>query len=766
MRILFIAPLPPPVNGHSLAAQAALNALTSKHSVTVVDLGKDSQHNGRISLRRFLAVIRVLRDVWRGSRDADAIYLTVSESVSGNLKDLLIYALCAGRLDRMVIHVHGGSIGRQLFDRFPSLRSLNILVTRRLQAVILTGESHREIFDGMIDRQRVSIIPNFADDSVFLPEDAIKAKFENVDPLRVLYLSSMSPLKGYDVVADAYMSLGARERNRIHIDFAGAFDNNDAQGRFEVKIASEPGLIYHGLADNAMRASLFSRAHAFILPTSFREGQPLSILEAYASGCVVVTTGQPGILDIFESGVHGWQVLPGSIESSRDALLRVLEAADGLSSMALRSNAEAEVRFRRDRFGDAVARVIVASGCASEEIRLQSPESNPPISRSQPMSGKSKRQYQLCANCIMDTSDSGIKFDARGWCDYCNNFHKNILPHWHPDTASEAAMGRQMDQIRRDGYGRDFDCLIGISGGVDSSYVTYLAREKWGLKPLLFHVDAGWNSQQAVHNVERLVEGLGLDLYTEVVNWHEMQDLQRAFFLAQVPHIDTPQDHAFFGGLYNFAAKHKVKYILTGANYSTECVREPLEWHYHASDLRQIRDIHRQFGRVPLETFPLSSIFEFKIYYRLVKGIRVVKPLDAVPYFKEQAMQELVDKFGWQRYAHKHYESRFTRFYEGYWLPTKFGYDKRRAHFSSLILTGQLTRAAALAKIAQPAYDSETIAQDFEYIATKLDLSVDELRAIMNGQNKTYRDYKNSMWLIGLGTRVLRAAGVQRAVMR
>ncbi|QTN24254.1 N-acetyl sugar amidotransferase [Rhizobacter sp. AJA081-3] len=377
-----------------------------------------------------------------------------------------------------------------------------------------------------------------------------------------------------------------------------------------------------------------------------------------------------------------------------------------------------------------------------------------------------KRTYAICANCIMDTSDSNITFDSRGWCDYCNNYHSNILPHWHTDQRGEREIMDKVAQIKRDGIGKSHDCIIGLSGGVDSSYVTYLAKAKFGLRPLLFHVDAGWNSQQAVNNIEKLVDGLGLDLHTEVINWEEMKDLQLAFFKAQVPHLDTPQDHAFFAGLYNFAAKNGVKYILTGANYSTECVREPLEWHYHASDLRQLKDIHAKFGTRPLKTFPMADIFTYKLYYRFVKGVRVVKPLNCVPFHKEQAMQELVDKFGWQKYAHKHYESRFTRFYEGYWLPKKFGYDKRRAHFSSLILTGQMSRDEALERIAKPAYDPETVAQDFEYIATKLDLTVPELQQLMDGPNKSYRDYRHAMSLIELGTRALRAVGVQRAIIR
>lgn len=378
----------------------------------------------------------------------------------------------------------------------------------------------------------------------------------------------------------------------------------------------------------------------------------------------------------------------------------------------------------------------------------------------------SQGTYQICSNCIMDTTDPKITFDERGWCDYCRNYYENILPNWHPNEKGEKMLAPVIDKIKRDGKGRKHDCIIGISGGVDSSYLTYLAKEKFGLRPLIFHVDAGWNSQVSANNIERLIDGLGLDLHTEVVDWLEMKDLQLAFFKAQVPHLDLPQDHAFFSALYNFAAKHGFKYTLTGANYSTECIREPLDWVYHASDLRQLKDIHRRFGQRPLRTFPTADIFKFKLYYRYIKGVRVVKPLNYVPYNRENAMQELANRFGWQKYGHKHYESRFTRFFEGYWLPKRFGYDKRRTHFSSLILTQQMKREEALAEIAQPAYDEQLMVQDFEYVAKKLDLSVSELQAMMDGEKKTYRDYKSNMPLISFGTNILRIFGIQRQIMR
>lgn len=376
-------------------------------------------------------------------------------------------------------------------------------------------------------------------------------------------------------------------------------------------------------------------------------------------------------------------------------------------------------------------------------------------------------KYQICSNCIMDTTDPHITFDHRGWCDYCRNFYHNIQPNWNANGHGEKELADIIEKIKKEGKGRDHDCLIGVSGGADSSYVAYLAKEILGLRPLLFHVDAGWNSQVSANNIQRLIDGLGLDLYTEVVDWSEMKDLQLAFFRAQVANIDIPQDLSFFSALYNFAAKNRIKYILTGANYSTECVREPNEWGaYYATDMRYVKDIHRRFGQRPLKTFPTADIFKYKLYYRYIKGIRIVRLLNYLPYIKENAMQELAERFGWQKYAQKHHESRFTRFVECYWLPRKFGFERRKAHLSSLILTKQMTREEALERVAKPEIDDQTMVQDFEYVAKKLDLTVSELQELFEGENKTYRDYKNNMALITLGNRVMRLLGMEKRVVR
>lgn len=378
----------------------------------------------------------------------------------------------------------------------------------------------------------------------------------------------------------------------------------------------------------------------------------------------------------------------------------------------------------------------------------------------------SMRPYMICTNCVMDTSDSSIVFDENGVCDHCLSFRRDVAPHWHPDKTGKAIFRGVVEKIHESGKGKPFDSIIGLSGGLDSSYLLHLAVTEFGMRPLVFHVDGGWNTDIAVNNIQMLVEKLGLDLYTEVINWEEMRDFQLAFFKSGVPHLDIPQDHAFIATLYHFANKHGIKYILNGGNFATECVRNPLEWLYHGTDMAQIRDIHRRFGTRELKTYPFSSVLFHKFYLRYIRGVQVVKPLNYMPYTKKIATETLQEVYGWKAYPQKHFESRFTRFFEGYWLPTRFGYDTRRVQFSSLILTRQMTREEALSLLVKPAYDPDTIGEEFDYIATKLGITSEELRGYHEMPLKTYKDYANQQWMFDLGARALKALGVERAVKR
>ena len=377
------------------------------------------------------------------------------------------------------------------------------------------------------------------------------------------------------------------------------------------------------------------------------------------------------------------------------------------------------------------------------------------------------KQYQICTTCIMDTTDPNITFNEQGECDYCQNFQSSILPNWHTDERGHAELMHIAEKIKKSCKDKEFDCILGLSGGLDSSYTAYVAKEVMGLRPLLLHVDAGWNTDKAVGNIEKLVNGLDLELYTEVINWEEMKDLQKAMFRSQLADQDGPQDTAFFSALYKFARKYKIKYVLTGGNFSTECCREPNEWGaYPGIDKMLIKDIHAQFGTISLETFPIVDIMVYKLYYKYVLGMEVIKPLNFVPYIKKDAEEKLKKLYGWEKFQHKHHESRFTRFYEDYWMPRKFGYEKRRAHFSSLIMTGQMTINEALQRIAKPEMDEHFLHQEFKYVANKLDLTVDELQKIFEGENKTFQDYKNKYVLICFGAQIMQKLGLERRFFR
>jgi len=366
----------------------------------------------------------------------------------------------------------------------------------------------------------------------------------------------------------------------------------------------------------------------------------------------------------------------------------------------------------------------------------------------------------------MDTSDSRIAFDNDGVCDHAIDFYQTILPNWRTDNYGANKLQRIVKKIKKDGQKRDFDCILGLSGGVDSSYMLHLATTEFGLRPLVFHVDGGWNSELAVHNIQVLIDKLGLDLFTEVIDWDEMRDFQLAWFKSGVPHIDIPQDHAFVATLYKFAEQYNVKYILNGGNISTECVRNPMEFFYYGTDMSHIRDIIRRFSTVKMKSYPFSSIYRHKIYLRYLRGVRVVRPLNYLPYIKADAVRLLQQEYNWKPYPQKHFESRFTKFYEGYWLPERFGFDPRRVQFSSLILTGQMTRDEALQQLEHPAYDTATKDQEFEYIATKLGIGTDELYEYFTMPKKFYWDYQNQERFFNVGAQILKSVGLEASIKR
>lgn len=375
------------------------------------------------------------------------------------------------------------------------------------------------------------------------------------------------------------------------------------------------------------------------------------------------------------------------------------------------------------------------------------------------------REYQRCTQCVMDTTDSKIIFDENGVCDHCRNFERNIKPYWKPQENRFGELEEISKEIRNAGKGKDYDCILGLSGGADSSYLAYVAKEIMHLRPLIFVVDTGWNLNVAVENIEKIVKGLELDMYTEVVNWKEMADLQLSFFKASISSCDFPQDHAIFASLYNYAIKHHIKYVLTGSNSATEFIRPPVEWLY-MNDIVMMKDIHRKFGKRPLKTFPMCGMLKYRILYRYFYGMKRVFPLDYVVYDKEKAMELLHEKYGWIKYENKHYENVFTRFFEGYYLPYKFGFDTRKNVCSNQILAGTMTREEALKILQQPPYDPEQMILDKEYVAKKMGITAKEFDEIIDEPNKTPSDYRNQMWMIRFGVFVSKILGLESRNLR
>lgn len=346
-----------------------------------------------------------------------------------------------------------------------------------------------------------------------------------------------------------------------------------------------------------------------------------------------------------------------------------------------------------------------------------------------------------CIRCIMDTTDPDIKFDDRGVCNHCLRYERVARERIIPAPQRQQHLDALLRDIRDAGRGKPYDCVIGVSGGVDSTYVAWLVKQL-GLRPLAVHLDNGWNSELAVSNIEKTLKKLDIDLYTHVIDWNEFRDLQVSFLKASTPDGEVPTDHAIFALLYAMAQKHGIRHVITGTNVATEAVL-PEKWGYGYFDWRYVKDVHRRFGTAKLSTYPHFSLTQL-FYYVFIRRIRMVSILNYVEYDKKKAMDTLQNDLGWVYYGGKHYESIYTRFYQAYVLPRKFGIDKRKAHLSTLILSGQTTRAEALQAMQEPVYPEKALLEDRDYSIKKLGLDTAGFEAIMAAPPKTFLDYRTS----------------------
>jgi N-acetyl sugar amidotransferase len=349
------------------------------------------------------------------------------------------------------------------------------------------------------------------------------------------------------------------------------------------------------------------------------------------------------------------------------------------------------------------------------------------------------KDYQRCVKCIMDTSDYNITFDVFGVCNHCKSYQERLISRVNNLTDREEKLTKLINKIKKS-TNKDYNCIIGVSGGVDSTYVAFLTKEL-GLKPLAVHFDNGWNSELAVSNIEKVLKKLGIDLLTYVIDWNEFKDLQKSFLYASTPDGEIPTDHAINALLFREANKRNIKYIINGMNFATESIAVK-SWAYGHSDWIYIKDVHSKYGKIKLKKYPFYNLF-LLFYWTFIKNIKVVSILNYVDYKKDEVMNILQTDLDWVYYGGKHYESVYTRFFQGYILPNKFGIDKRKGHLSDLIYSGQISRNEALIELEKEIYPQNIFKDDFLFVKKKLSFSDQEFDNIMKTPVRTFKDYKN-----------------------
>lgn len=379
------------------------------------------------------------------------------------------------------------------------------------------------------------------------------------------------------------------------------------------------------------------------------------------------------------------------------------------------------------------------------------------------------KEYKICTNCVMDTSDPNIQFDDKGVCERCNTYYNGILPNWNHGEGKEDQLNDLIQKIRDAGKGKPYDCLFGFSGGLDSSFMLHMVIKEWKLRPLVFHIDAGFDLPICKSNIQKMVDKLNIDLKVEVVDFEDVKNFQIALFRTGLAgSLDLAQDHAFVSILDQYAVDNNIKYIINGGNISTEVIVNPKGWGRNGgngTDMKFINDVIERHSPAPLDNYPFTNVIRRKIVLPYLKGVKVVKPLDLMPYYKKEAEDLLYREYGWEPYAQKHFESEMTKFVEGYWLPKRFGFDVRRPQLSSLILTEQLDREKALEILELPPLTEEEGQKLFTDVAKKLDLTEEELQSYFE-MPLWENTYKNSRWLFNLGAKAMFALGLDKLVRR
>lgn len=372
--------------------------------------------------------------------------------------------------------------------------------------------------------------------------------------------------------------------------------------------------------------------------------------------------------------------------------------------------------------------------------------------------------YRQCSLTVMDNiADPYITFDEKGICNYYYQYQEAAAKNVHPGKEGENMLEDLVEKIKKNGKGKPYDCLIGLSGGVDSTYVAYLVKQL-GLRPLAVHLDNGWDSELAVKNVENIITRLGFDLYTLVVDWEEFRDIQLSYLRASVVDIEVVSDHAIFATMYKLAKEKNIGYIISGTNIVTEFIMPP-DWLYQKMDFTNLKDIHRRYGKVRLRTYP-SFDFRKYVYYSAVLRLTPISILNYVPYNKKEVKELISRELGWRDYGGKHYESLFTKFYQAYILPEKFRIDKRKAHLSTLICSGQITREEALKQLSMPLYDPAELRSDMEYVLKKLGLTDAEFEEIMHLPFRRHQDFRTDNHLKESYMRLLQRTSPARKMIK